>query len=89
MSSRKTRPSRNNDNELVRLLSKLQALLPPSTSSANKTRVPATKILHETCNYIKSLRREGDNLGERLSKLLDSMENNGVDVNTLKDLLQQ
>ncbi|KAJ9567627.1 hypothetical protein OSB04_003593 [Centaurea solstitialis] len=89
MSSRKTRPSRNNDNELVRLLSKLQALLPPSTSSANKTRVPPTKILHETCNYIKSLRREGDNLGERLSKLLDSMENNGVDVNTLKDLLQQ
>ncbi|XP_024977404.1 transcription factor ILI3-like [Cynara cardunculus var. scolymus] len=89
MSSQPRRPSRNKDDELDRLLSKLQALLPPSTSSANKTRVPASKIIQETCYYIKSLRREGDNLGERLSQILDSMENNGVDVNILRDLLQQ
>lgn len=52
-------------------------------------KVPASKILEETCNYIKSLRREGDNLGERLSQLLDSMENDGVDVSIIRDLVQQ
>ena len=52
-------------------------------------KVPASKILQETCNYIKSLRTEGDNLGLRLSQLLDSMENTGVDVNIVRDLLQQ
>ncbi|PWA35036.1 Myc-type, basic helix-loop-helix (bHLH) domain-containing protein [Artemisia annua] len=89
MSSRSSRTSRNRDGELDNLVLKLQALLPASSSSCNKTRVPASKILHETCNYIKSLRTKGDNLGERLSQLLDSMENDGVDVNIIRDLLQQ
>ncbi|KAJ9568105.1 hypothetical protein OSB04_004071 [Centaurea solstitialis] len=89
MSSRRTRHSKNRDDELNGLVLKLQALLPASSSSCNKTRVPASKILQETCNYIKSLRTEGDNLGLRLSQLLDSMEKTGVDVNIVRDLLQQ
>ncbi|KAI3688763.1 hypothetical protein L2E82_46576 [Cichorium intybus] len=89
MSTRRTRGSRNKDDELHELVSKLQALLPSSSSSCNNTRVPASKVLEETCNYIKSLRRKGDKLGERLSQILDSMENNGVDVNMLRDLLQR
>lgn len=115
MSNRRTKACRNREDEVDKLVSKLQALLPASSSSCNKTRVclllfvsylqniiivkliyigtikkvPASKILKETCNYIKSLRTKGDDLGERLSQLLDSMENNGVDVNIVRDLLQQ
>nr|GEY01647.1 transcription factor ILI3-like [Tanacetum cinerariifolium] len=89
MSSQRTRISRSKDGDLDNLVLKLQALLPASSSSYKKTRVPASKILQETCNYIKSLRTKGDNLGERLSQLLDSMENDGVDVNIIRDLLQQ
>lgn len=55
----------------------------------NKKQVTASKILEETCDYIKNLRTEGENLGERLSQLLDTMDNNVVDVNMIRDLLQQ
>ncbi|MFS7939760.1 putative transcription factor bHLH family [Helianthus anomalus] len=89
MSSRRTRTPKNGEYEIDNLVSKLQALLPASSSRCSKTRVPAPKILEETCNYIKSLRTKGDNLGERLSQLLDSMEHNAVDVNIIRDLLQQ
>ncbi|KAI7725208.1 hypothetical protein M8C21_015166 [Ambrosia artemisiifolia] len=88
MSSRRTRTARNRENDIDILVSKLQALLPASSSGCNKTRVPASKILEETCNYIKSLRAKGDSLGERLSQLLDSMEDNVVDVNIIRELLQ-
>ncbi|KAI3825662.1 hypothetical protein L1987_07200 [Smallanthus sonchifolius] len=86
MSIRRTRTSRTREHAID--MSKLQALLPSSSFSCNRTKVPSSKILEETCNYIKCLRRKGDNLGERLSQLLDSMENNGVDVSIIKDLLQ-
>ncbi|PWA79120.1 Myc-type, basic helix-loop-helix (bHLH) domain-containing protein [Artemisia annua] len=89
MSSRSSRTAKNRDGELDNLVLKLQALLPATSCSSNKIRVPASKILQETCNYIKSLRTKGDDLGEKLSQLLDSMENNGVDVNIIRDLLQQ
>ncbi|KAI7740455.1 hypothetical protein M8C21_019407 [Ambrosia artemisiifolia] len=88
MSSRRTRTHRTREQDIENLVSKLQALLPSSSSSCNKTKVPLSKTLEEACNYIKSLRTKGDNLGERLSQLLESLENNGVDVSNIKDLLQ-
>ncbi|KAK1435802.1 hypothetical protein QVD17_01571 [Tagetes erecta] len=88
MSSRRTRGPKTREREIDNLVLKLQALLPSSSSSYNKTKVPLSKILEETCNYIKSLRTKGDNLGERLSQLLDTMENNGVDVSVIRDLIQ-
>lgn len=42
------------------------------------------EILKETCDYIKKLQREVDDLSERLWKQLDSM---GVDFEMVKDLL--
>ncbi|CAN1179937.1 Transcription factor PRE5 [Linum perenne] len=33
----------------------------------------ASKILEETCNYIRKLEREVDELSERLSRLLDTI----------------
>ncbi|KAH7529121.1 hypothetical protein FEM48_Zijuj05G0150700 [Ziziphus jujuba var. spinosa] len=34
----------------------------------------ASTILEETCSYIKRLRREVDNLSERLSQLMDTAD---------------
>ncbi|XP_057464810.1 transcription factor ILI4-like isoform X1 [Actinidia eriantha] len=53
--------------------------------------VSPSKILKETCSYIKRLQREVDDLSERLSQLLASMDTSGsgLDVEILKSLLQQ
>ncbi|KAK2973523.1 hypothetical protein RJ640_010578 [Escallonia rubra] len=51
--------------------------------------VPASKILKETCKYIKRLQGEVEDISERLSQLLASMDNSGVDTDFLRRLLQQ
>lgn len=38
------------------------------------SQVSAAKVLQETCNYIKSLHREVDDLSERLSELLETAD---------------
>ncbi|XP_038895474.1 transcription factor PRE5-like [Benincasa hispida] len=75
------------DDDLQNLVFKLQTLLPhlnrkPDNDSA--VSVSATDILKETCDYIKKLQREVDDLSERLWKQLDSM---GVDLEMVKDLI--
>ncbi|KAK1283550.1 hypothetical protein QJS10_CPB21g00683 [Acorus calamus] len=54
------------DEEINELISKLQSLLPESRRR-NTSRASASKLLKETCNYIKSLHREVDDLSERLT----------------------
>ncbi|KAH7857510.1 hypothetical protein Vadar_013501 [Vaccinium darrowii] len=73
------------------LILKLQAILPDqSHSSCTTTRVPASKVLKEACKYIKRLHREADDLSERLSQLLASMDaTNGIDADILRSLLKQ
>jgi len=46
-------------------------------------------VLNETCTYIKRLQKEADELSERLSQLLDSVDTTGVDVELIRTLLQQ
>lgn len=36
--------------------------------------VSASRVLQDTCNYIKSLHREVDDLSDRLSELLESSD---------------
>ncbi|KAJ0988339.1 hypothetical protein J5N97_006695 [Dioscorea zingiberensis] len=75
MSSRRSRSrqssssSRITDDQIIDLISKLQALL-PEAHTRNNERVSAGKILQDTCNYIRSLHQEVDDLSERLSELL-------------------
>ncbi|PSR95814.1 Transcription factor like [Actinidia chinensis var. chinensis] len=90
MSSRRVRASRTSEDELNELIFKLQAVLTESSSRCT-TRVSPSKILKETCSYIKRLQREVDDLSERLSQLLASMDTSGsgLDVEILKSLLQQ
>ncbi|KAK3010881.1 hypothetical protein RJ639_011151 [Escallonia herrerae] len=89
MSSRRTRASKIvTEDELNDLVLKLQVLVPNSGSSCT-TRVPALKIIKETCKYIKRLQGEVEDISERLSQLLASMDNSGVDTDFLRRLLQQ
>ncbi|MBA0621226.1 hypothetical protein Godav_006872 [Gossypium davidsonii] len=48
-----------------------------------------TKILKETCSYIRRLQKEVDDLSERLSQCLDSMDITSSDAEFLTNLLQQ
>ncbi|CAN1266121.1 Transcription factor PRE5 [Linum perenne] len=40
----------------------------------------ASKILKETCNYIRKLEREVDELSERLSRLLDTIDSSSEEL---------
>ncbi|KAK6153390.1 hypothetical protein DH2020_013029 [Rehmannia glutinosa] len=74
MSSRRSRSrhsgsSRITDDQINELVSKLQQLLPEMNNRRSDKR-SAANVLQETCNYIRSLHREVDDLSERLSELL-------------------
>ncbi|KAL4351153.1 hypothetical protein GQ457_06G036990 [Hibiscus cannabinus] len=80
MSSRRSRSrqsgnnSRISDDQINDLVSKLHQLL-PEIRNAHSDKVSAAKVLQETCNYIRSLHREVDDLSERLSELLATTDN--------------
>uniref|UniRef100_A0A1J3FT75 Transcription factor PRE6 n=1 Tax=Noccaea caerulescens TaxID=107243 RepID=A0A1J3FT75_NOCCA len=71
--SRQSGRCRASDNQVAELAFKLQHLIHQSyLRSFDK--VPASKILEETCNYIENLHRDVDNLSDQLSELLASMD---------------
>ncbi|XP_057465326.1 transcription factor PRE6-like [Actinidia eriantha] len=86
MSSRRMTSSRTSEDDINELILKLQAALPESSSRC-ASRVPASKILKEICNYVKRLHREADNLSERISQLLVSTDTSSVDADILRSLL--
>ncbi|XP_022987208.1 transcription factor PRE3-like [Cucurbita maxima] len=91
MSSRRSRSrqsgsSRITDDQINDLVSKLQQLLPEIRHSQSD-KVSAAKILQETCNYIKNLHREVDDLSERLSELLASSDTAQAAI--IRNLLMQ
>ncbi|KAL3528358.1 hypothetical protein ACH5RR_007680 [Cinchona calisaya] len=87
MSSRRSRASGFTEDEINHLITKLQALLPHSGS--RNRRVQASKVLEETCNYIRRLNRDADDLSDRLTQLLASNHINAGDVESIRSLLQQ
>ncbi|KAH1080209.1 hypothetical protein J1N35_019970 [Gossypium stocksii] len=93
MSSRRSRSrqsasnnSRITDDQINDLVSKLHQLLPEIRNS-HSDKVSAAKVLQETCNYIRSLHREVDDLSERLSELLATTDNAQAAV--IRSLLMQ
>ncbi|KMS97649.1 hypothetical protein BVRB_5g125090 [Beta vulgaris subsp. vulgaris] len=79
MSSRRSRSrqsggSRITDDQIQDLVCKLQQLLPELHNARRPDKVSASRVLQETCNYIKSLHREVDDLSERLSQLLENTD---------------
>ncbi|XP_065847739.1 transcription factor PRE3-like [Euphorbia lathyris] len=88
MSSRRSRsgPSRISDDQILDLVSKLQQLL-PEIRNRRSDKVSAAKVLQETCNYIRSLHREVDDLSERLSELLATTDTAQAAI--IRNLLMQ
>ncbi|CAN4100426.1 hypothetical protein CQW23_15381 [Capsicum baccatum] len=79
MSSRRSRSSRHSggsrisEDQINDLVSKLQQLL-PELRNRSSDKVSAARVLQDTCNYIRSLHREVDDLSDRLSELLESSD---------------
>ncbi|XP_057448182.1 transcription factor PRE3-like [Lotus japonicus] len=85
--SRQTSSSRNiTDDQIHDLVSKLQQLL-PEIRERRSDKVSASKVLQETCNYIRSLHREVDDLSERLSELLATTDTAQAAI--IRNLLMQ
>ncbi|XP_071693499.1 transcription factor PRE6-like [Rutidosis leptorrhynchoides] len=76
-----------NDAQLDDLVSKLQQLIPHGINQSKSSRVSASKVLQETCNYIRSLLREVDDLSEKLSELLDSTDTNSAQAAIIRSLI--
>ncbi|XAR50072.1 hypothetical protein NMG60_11004299 [Bertholletia excelsa] len=91
MSSRRSRSrqsggSRISDDQINELVSKLQELL-PELRHRRSDKVSAARVLQETCNYIRSLHREVDDLSERLSEILDNTDS--AQAAMIRSLLMQ
>ncbi|XP_060215757.1 transcription factor PRE6-like isoform X1 [Lycium barbarum] len=85
MSSRRSR-SRISDDQIADLVSKLQQLI-PEIGNRRSDKVSASKVLQETCNYIRNLHREMDGLSERLSQLLESTDSDSAQAAIIRSLL--
>ncbi|KAM7484345.1 hypothetical protein LguiA_000354 [Lonicera macranthoides] len=91
MSSRRSRSrqssgvSRITDDQIADLVSKLQQLI-PEMRNRRSDKVSASNVLQETCNYIRSLHREVDDLSERLSELLESTDSNSAQAAIIRSL---
>ncbi|KAF2311340.1 hypothetical protein GH714_021889 [Hevea brasiliensis] len=92
MSSRRSRSrpssgsSRITDDQILDLVSKLQQLL-PEIGNRRSDKVSAAKVLQDTCNCIRSLHREVDDLSERLSELLATTDTAQAAI--IRNLLMQ
>ncbi|KAA3456022.1 hypothetical protein CXB51_024324 [Gossypium anomalum] len=84
-SNERSSGSRSNENEDFSL--RLRELL----STNKKKKRNAAKLLDETCNHIKKLNGEVDDLSNRISELLNSSEteSSNINANILRQFLQQ
>ncbi|KAK9935175.1 hypothetical protein M0R45_022287 [Rubus argutus] len=74
------------DDQITDLVSKLQQLL-PEIRNRRSDKVSASKVLQETCNYIKNLHREVDDLSDRLSQLLATTDMDTDQAAIIRSLL--
>ncbi|KAK4841266.1 hypothetical protein QYF36_001834 [Acer negundo] len=92
MSSRRSRStqtsgaSRISDEQISDLVSKLQQLI-PELRARRSNKVSASRVLQETCDYIRSLHREVDDLSDRLAELLASIDDNSAEAAIIRSLL--
>ncbi|KAF7091004.1 hypothetical protein CFC21_093670 [Triticum aestivum] len=87
MSSRRSSRGAISDEEVNELMSKLQSLLPNSRRRGS-SQASTTKLLKETCSYIKSLHREVDDLSDRLSDLMSTMDHNSAEAEIIRGILR-
>ncbi|EPS59766.1 protein banquo 3, partial [Genlisea aurea] len=66
--------SRLTHDQIVDLISKLTLLVPEIHPHRRTHKVSAEKVLQETCDYIRRLKREVDDLSARLSDIIQSTD---------------
>ncbi|KAE8716088.1 Transcription factor PRE4 [Hibiscus syriacus] len=86
--SRQSSESRITDDQIIDLVSKLQQLI-PELRGRRPDRVSASKVLQETCNYIRNLHRQVDGLSDRLCQLLASTETDSDQAAIIRSLLME
>ncbi|KAK6922042.1 Myc-type, basic helix-loop-helix (bHLH) domain [Dillenia turbinata] len=84
--SRQSGVSRITDDQITDLVSKLQRLI-PEIRNRRSDKVSASTVLQETCNYIRNLHREVDDLSDRLSELLASSDTDSDQAAIIRSLL--
>ncbi|KAE8667628.1 Transcription factor ILI6 [Hibiscus syriacus] len=84
--SKQSSVSRITDEQIADLVSKLQQLI-PELRRRRFDQVSSSKVLQETCNYIRSLHREVDDLSDRLSMLLASTDSDSDQAAIIRSLL--
>ncbi|XP_042023545.1 transcription factor PRE5-like [Salvia splendens] len=79
--------SRITDDQIINLVSKLHQFLPEIRNTRRSNKASANKVLQETCNYIRNLHKEVDDLSERLSQLLSSIDADSPEAAIIRSLI--
>ncbi|GJV58233.1 transcription factor PRE6-like protein [Tanacetum coccineum] len=88
MSSRRSAGTpRITDEQINELVSNLQQLLPELRNRRRSNKASASKVLQETCNYVRSLHKEVDDLSDRLSRLLSTIDDDSPQASIIRSLL--
>ncbi|XP_076954223.1 transcription factor PRE1-like [Bidens hawaiensis] len=82
-----TETPRITDAQMVQLISKLQQLLPEIRNRRRSNKASASKVLQDTCNYVRSLHKEVDDLSERLSQLLATIDADSPEASIVQSLI--
>ncbi|ESQ41486.1 hypothetical protein EUTSA_v10015131mg [Eutrema salsugineum] len=92
-SSRRSRQtsssSRISDDQITDLISKLRQSIPEIRQNRRSNTVSASKVLQETCNYIRNLNKEADDLSDRLSQLLETIDPNSPQAAIIRSLINE
>ncbi|KAF8083219.1 hypothetical protein N665_0787s0001 [Sinapis alba] len=92
-SSRRSRQaissSRISDDQITDLISKLRQSIPEIRQNRGSSTVSASKVLQETCNYIRNLNKEADDLSDRLSQLLETIDPNSPQAAIIRSLINE
>ncbi|KAL9667859.1 hypothetical protein QQ045_002228 [Rhodiola kirilowii] len=86
-SGRQSGSSRISDDQIHDLVTKLQQLLTEIRRHSRSDKASAARVLQETCNYIRNLHQEVDDLSERLSELLANTDN--AQATIIRNMLRQ
>ncbi|CAF1783756.1 hypothetical protein Bca4012_046170 [Brassica carinata] len=92
-SSRRSRQasssSRISDDQITDLISKLRQSIPEIRQNRRSSTVSASKVLQETCNYIRNLNKEANDLSDRLSQLLETIDPNSPQAAIIRSLINE
>ncbi|KAI4366671.1 hypothetical protein MLD38_022518 [Melastoma candidum] len=78
--------SRITDDQILELVTRLRQLL-PEIHNRRPEKASAPKVLQDTCNYIKGLHKEVDDLSERLSELLSTIDVDSPEASIIRSLI--